>query len=84
LLVTISPPVLDEVRLFMPEGKGWNTKISGDIYPKNIREVKSNNFIFFINQSNKEFHTISLYLKKLLNSYYINIDDLNEQFCTPF
>lgn len=57
LLINISPHVIDEVKLFEPEGEGWITKVSGDIYPKNIREVKSNNFIFFINPSKQEAKT---------------------------
>jgi signal transduction histidine kinase len=63
----------------MPEGKGWNTKVSGDIYPKNIREVKSNNFIFFINPSNQDTKTYFIKVKTTsMSNIKVAVEQLND------
>ena len=47
----IGNPVLDEIRLYEPDGRGgFSMRKTGDIYPFNQREIANANFVFLLKQ----------------------------------
>jgi len=71
LIIKISPPVLDEIMLFEPKDDGWDTRVVGDTYPKNLREVADSNFHFFISPSSTK---TKIYFIKVTTSSLSNMN----------